>query len=90
MPGTDGPDGILVVDGTSRECTGIIAALEKAMGRLGDGATVRALVADVPSRIDVHAWAERKGHAIPMDRREAGHFLLTIVKGGRRARARNP
>jgi len=84
MAGTDGADGVVVVDGTRRECTGVIAELEKAMSGLHEGATVRALVADVPSRVDVHAWAERKGHAIPQERREAGRFQLTIVKGGRR------
>jgi len=87
MAATAGPDGVTVVDGTRRECTGVIAALEKAMGGLRDGSTVRALVADVPSRVDVHAWAERKGHAIPHEERRAGRFQLTIVKGGRRARS---
>jgi TusA-related sulfurtransferase len=85
MPSTTDPEVVTVVDGTRRECAGVIAALEKAMRGLSDGAAVRALVADVPSRIDVHAWAERKGHSIPVDRRESGRFQLTIVKGGRRA-----
>jgi len=89
MPGPERPDGVVVVDGTARECTGVIAALEKAMSGLKDGATVRALVADVPSRVDVHAWAERKGHAIPAERREAGRFQLTIIKGGRQGRSRS-
>jgi TusA-related sulfurtransferase len=83
MPGTEGPG--IFVDGTARECTGIIAALEGAMAGLKDGTVVRALVADVPSRIEVLAWAERKGHSVPGDRREAGHFHLTIVKAGRRS-----
>jgi len=73
--------GVVIVDGTARECTGVIAALEHAMDNLGDGETVEALVADVPSRVDVRAWAERKGHAIPSERREAGRFRLTIIKG---------
>ena len=90
MPGTDGPTDAVVVDGTRRECTGVIAELERAMSGLRDGATVTALVADVPSRVDVHAWAERKGHAIPTEKREAGRFQLTIVKGGRRPRGRSP
>jgi len=90
MPRAGDPAGVVVVDGTARECTGVIAALESAMTALPDGATVRALVADVPSRVDVHAWAERKGHAIPAERRDAGRFDLTIIKGGGRERARRP
>jgi len=85
MPGSEDPG--VFVDGTRRECTGIIAELETAMAGLRDGAKVRALVADVPSRIDVLAWAERKGHAVPVDRKEAGRFHLTIVKAGRRGRS---
>jgi len=85
MPGAGRPGEVVVVDGTKRECTGVIAALEHAMADLRDGATVTALVADVPSRVDVHAWAERNGHAIPYEGREAGRFHMTIVKGGRRA-----
>jgi TusA-related sulfurtransferase len=86
MSGEKGPDEVVVVDGTRRECTGVIAELEKAMSDLRDGATVRALVADVPSRVDVRAWAERRGHAIPLEGRDGGRFQLTIIKGGRRGR----
>jgi len=84
------PEVLATVDGTRKECAGVIAALEKAMRGLPDGAAVRALVADVPNRIDVYAWAERKGHAIPADRRESARFELIIVKGGRRPRATRP
>ena len=86
MPGGGPAPGDVFVDGTRKECTGVIAALERAMGPLGAGATVRALVGDVPSRIDVRAWAERKGHAIVVDRREPRGFQITIVKAGRRPR----
>jgi len=84
MPGPTDPPGVLLVDGTRRECTGVIAALERAMETVPDGTVVRALVADVPSRIDVLAWAERKGHDVPSDVRDGGRFQLTIVKAGRR------
>jgi TusA-related sulfurtransferase len=84
MPGEARPSSDVFVDGTRKECTGVIAALEKAMGSVGAGATVRALVRDVPSRIDVRAWAERKGHAILADRKEPRGFQLTIIKAGRR------
>ena len=80
LPAPPGP--AVVVDGTTRECAGVIAALEQAMSGLHDGAAVRALVADVPSRVDVHAWAERKGHRVSSERREAGTFQMIIIKGG--------
>ncbi len=89
-PGTAGTPDDVVVDGTTRECAGVIAALEKTMRSLPDGARVRALIADVPSRIDVHAWAGRKGHAIPFDRVTGAHFELTIVKGGASSRLGRP
>ena len=83
MASPEGPLGPVVVDGTTRDCAGVIAALEKTMRELPEGAVVLALVADVPSRIDVHAWADRKGHAITSDRPEDGHYQLRIVKGHR-------
>lgn len=85
MAPREAPPGVVVVDGTTRDCAGVIAELEKTMRELPEGAVVLALVADVPSRIDVHAWAERKGHTIPADRSENGRFQLTIVKGHRSA-----
>ena len=81
--------GLIVVDGTTHDCAGVIAALEKTMRELPEGAALLALVADVPSRIDVHAWADRKGHSIRSDVPENGHFRLTIVKGRRAPAAFN-
>jgi TusA-related sulfurtransferase len=72
-----------VVDGTAKQCTGVIAGLESVLRRLPDGARVEALVADVPSRIEVHAWAERKGHVISAECRDARCYHLTVVKAGR-------
>lgn len=71
-----------VVDGTRKECKGVLALLEGTLGPLPLGSQVRALVADVPSHIDVRAWAERKGHAVLSDLRVEGHFEMVIVKGG--------
>jgi TusA-related sulfurtransferase len=81
---------VTLVDGTSKQCTGVIAGLESAMKRLPDGSVVEALVADVPSRIEVHAWAERRGHAISAERRDAGRFRITVVKAGRPGGAASP
>ena len=90
MPVAERPGQVPVVDGTRRECTGLIAALEKELRSVPAGAPIRAIVGDVPTRIDVHAWAERKGHAIESEVREAGRFHLTIVKGGAADGPRDP
>jgi TusA-related sulfurtransferase len=82
MAETAGTGPAAVVDGTAKQCTGVIAGLETVLRRLPDGARIDALVADVPSRIEVHAWAERKGHTILTDLREAGRFRITLVKAG--------
>lgn len=83
MQGVSVPAGALVVDGTKKECKGVLAELEQAMERAESGAPVHAIVADVPSRIDVRAWAERKGHRVTQDGRADGHFHMVIVKSGR-------
>jgi len=82
MAETLGNGPVPVVDGTAKECTGVIAGLETVLRRLPDGARVEALVADVPSRIEVHAWAERKGHSISSERRDVGCFRMTVIKAG--------
>lgn len=84
------PAVVAVVDGTRRECAGVIAELEKTLAGLPEGVAVRALVAEVPNRIDVYAWAERRGHSIPIERREGHRYQLIIVKGGRRPRPPAP
>ncbi len=71
-----------LIDGTKKECKGVLAVLETVLGPMPNGSRVRAWVADVPSRIDVRAWAERRGHRIDSDVREDGHFEMVIVKGG--------
>ena len=85
MPSAQAAQAAVVVDGTRRECAGVIAVLERTMETLPEGATVEAVVGDVPTHIEVLAWAERKGHAVANDRREERRFRLEIVKaGGRR------
>jgi TusA-related sulfurtransferase len=81
------PSKVLVVDGTRKECAGIIAGLEKAMGGLHEGSLVRAIVDDVPSRLEVHLWAERKGHAVVKDEIVGEFFHITVIKGGAAAGA---
>jgi TusA-related sulfurtransferase len=73
----------LTVDGTLLTCKGAIARLEKQFSQLPSGSVARVLVNDVPSRIDVRAWADRKGHRILNDVRQGELFELLIAKGGR-------
>ncbi len=75
------PEIATVVDGTTKSCTGILVALEKVMSRIERGMAVCAIVADIPNRIDTHAWAERKGHTIVSEEREGNLYRLTIIKG---------
>ena len=73
----------LTVDGRLLTCKGAIARLEETLSPLPAGSLVRVLVNDVPSRIDVRAWADRKGHRIVDDVREGDEFNMLVAKGGR-------
>jgi TusA-related sulfurtransferase len=70
------------VDGTLLTCKGAIAKLETEFAVLPSGSMARVLLGDVPSRIDVCAWADRKGHRVMEDVRRDGVFELLIEKGG--------
>lgn len=72
----------LTVDGTLLSCKGAIARLEKEFSSLPSGTLARVVVGDVPSRIDLHAWAARKGHHVVEDARQGERFELIIAKGG--------
>lgn len=73
----------LTVDGTQLTCKGAIAKLETEFSGLPSGSVARVLLGDVPSRIDVRAWADRKGHLIMEDARREERFELLIAKSGR-------
>jgi len=77
------PTVALTVDGTLLTCKGAIAKLEGKFSELPSGSLARVLVNDVPSRIDVRAWADRKGHRIVDDVRRGEVFDLLVEKGGR-------
>jgi TusA-related sulfurtransferase len=76
------------VDGTALTCKGAIAKLETELAARPPGTLARVLVNDVPSRIDVRAWADRKGHGVLEDIRRGEVFELLIAKGGRGSTAR--
>ena len=75
----------LTVDGTQLTCKGAIAKLETEFSGLPEGTVARVLLNDVPSRIDVRAWADRKGHRILEDVHRGDAFELLIAKEGHRA-----
>lgn len=77
------PTVALTVDGTLLTCKGAIARLETEFSGLSSGSVARVLVNDVPSRIDVRAWADRRGHRIVGDARLGEVFELLITKGER-------
>lgn len=73
----------LVVDGTAKTCKGVIAGLERGMTELEPGDVVLAIVEDIPSRLEVYAWAQRKSHHIVEERRRGVGYVLYIAKGAR-------
>ena len=75
------PTIVLTVDGTLLTCKGAIAKLETEFAHLPAGSLARVIVNDVPSRIDVRAWVERKGHRLVRDTHEGERFELLIAKG---------
>lgn len=72
------------VDGTVLTCKGAIAKLETGFTGLPSGTVARVLLNDVPSRIDVRAWADRKGHRVLDDARHGEVYELLIAKDGHR------
>lgn len=71
-------DGIPVVDGTKKNCKGVIAELESAAKALDPGSDVDVLLVGVPNRIDVYAWAKRKGFFVSREERDGQVFRLTL------------
>jgi TusA-related sulfurtransferase len=71
------------VDGRPLTCKGAIARLEETFSRIPPDSLVRVLVNDVPSRVDVRAWADRKGHRIVEEVRRGDEFELLVAKGTR-------
>ena len=74
----------LTVDGTLLTCKGAIAKLETEFAAWPSGTVARVLLNDVPSRIDVRAWADRKGHRVLEDAHRGEVFELLIAKDGYR------
>lgn len=68
------------IDSKGKKCTGLIAEMEKAMSD-SYVSRVRVTVHDVPTRIDIYAWAKRKGHRIAEENLAGrGVFMMVIEK----------
>jgi TusA-related sulfurtransferase len=72
----------LTVDGSLLTCKGVIARLEEQFSALPSGSLAQVRVIDIPTRIDVRAWADRKGHRLVSEERRGTVFELFIAKGG--------
>ena len=79
---TAGED-VLTIDATAKTCRGAIAQLEEQFGRRPFAGLVRIRIESVPNRIDVIAWAGRRGHRIVREERHGEQFELLIAKGER-------
>ena len=55
------------IDGTKKNCAGVIAELEKNINKAKEDDTIIAIVKSIPDKIDIYAWAERKKHRIVDD-----------------------
>ncbi|MCL4364741.1 sulfurtransferase TusA family protein [Candidatus Marsarchaeota archaeon] len=69
----------LEIDGRRKSCIGLIAELEKAMCE-SNISRITVIVQDVPTKIDIYAWAKRKGHRIDAETPYDGIFKMGIVK----------
>jgi len=73
----------LVVNPDGRSCKGIIAALEDATRYLEPGSLIEVVVTDVLNRIDVLAWARRKGHVVVREAWSRPGCRILLERGGR-------
>lgn len=73
------PDPVLV-DGTKKNCRGIVAQLVDIMSQVGVGAVVDAVVPDAVNREEVINWAKRRGYIIVADTRRGNVFVLSLMK----------
>ena len=68
------------IDGTKKNCAGVIAELEKKMREAKEDDTVIAIVKSIPDKIDIYAWAERKKHRIVDDTHAGPVYKIKIMK----------
>jgi len=62
------------------DCTGLLADLEKTMRRLPPGGRILTVAPDIPTRIEILAWAGRKGHRVRAEPVDGAATRLFIEK----------
>ena len=71
--------GWLVIDGTGKTCAGILAALTRQVER-DTSSFVEVIMPDVLNTYDVIVWAEKGGHSILTQRRDADGSTRILIK----------
>jgi len=71
--------GWVVIDGTGKTCSGIIAALS-AQIREDAQAFVEVIIPDVLNTYDLIVWSEENGHDILTQRKESGGSIRMLIK----------
>ncbi|MEM0120171.1 MAG: hypothetical protein QW514_06335 [Thermoprotei archaeon] len=69
-----------LVDGTKKNCKGVVAQLVDIMEQAGVGTVVDAIVPDPVNREEVIAWAKRRGYTIVADSRRGNIYVLSVMK----------
>ncbi len=69
-----------MVDGTRKNCRGIVAQLVDLMNQVADGAVVDAIVPDEVNRQEVLEWAKRRGYRVVGDSKHNDVYVLSIMK----------
>jgi TusA-related sulfurtransferase len=69
----------LEIDGRKKSCTGLIAELEKAM-KDSSVSSISVIAQDVPTKIDIYAWAKRKGHTVSSDSSGQGMIRMQVLR----------
>ncbi len=80
--GGNGASGWVLVDGRGKSCQGILAALQQQAER-EPHAIVEAVLADALNIYDVIVWAERSGHALLSQRKDADGTSRVLIQPGR-------
>ena len=82
--GTNGANGTsdsgwVVIDGTGKNCAGIIAALTEHIAQ-DSKSLVEVLIPDVLNTYDVIVWAEKKNHTVLNKRNDSAGFVRMLIQ----------
>ena len=72
-------DGWVVIDGTGKNCAGIIAALSEQVDRDKDS-FIEVIIPDVLNTYDVTVWAEKGNHRVLTQRRDPDGSMRMLIR----------